>query len=298
MYLFRRKQGSTQATTWLLKRPRKLPRQNLQDHRNAFDFAPWLDESQAANFSALASSNPALAPDIAASALRALAEANLLGPQVRTAALHCCRDIVQHLGYTETNRSRLSKDVDLNNANVLVIPGCQTRELLESRVTKAREVWEHVVRVAPWHSVITSGQGPWPHARIPDEARRIENLFQSHYSQDDLKFIHFTSDSDATRTYQNIAAPFADSHLASDRPNNIFWVSNSFHLVGLAQDLQRYVAAEKPAKQVDAVVLVGSEPDHATTEPALNRSIYLKYMLFYIYRYLLPKHTKGRNRGT
>lgn len=220
--------------------------------------------------------------------------------------LDYCQQLLSDMGFDLEPRQRLIEALRQSSSpNVMLVPGCQTPDVLRSRVAQAAVL----VKSAPkaWRAVIFSGDRPRRQGKtryrynFKSEQKQMEMMFDDLMgaASPRVNVDWIQPDSDATKTGENVQELVDRVRSLSSR-SSVYVVSSTFHLVRVARELSPILRGPVPlGKALDQLVLVGSE--RAVEGSALDRSVhraeYHKQMFFEIYRHLFETRIGRRSRA-
>lgn len=155
-----------------LRRTRHQSQINLSDYIENFSFVPFLHPARRSSFRRKVKKYIPNVSDIAAAVVTRIftqrPNDTLIGE-----AMNCCQSILHSKGYetlTERELHGLAVSVEDKSELVIAVLGCQTRELLYSRVDAA------ISLINLLHADIKlflSGSAPGARARIPNESKAM-----------------------------------------------------------------------------------------------------------------------------
>jgi hypothetical protein len=195
-------------------------------------------------------------PDIAASVLKGLSVNNYLSTELLQKGLNCCRDILLHMTYKETHIDTIRKIIASDKDVLIVIPGCQTGDILRSRAEHAAELFKKLHTPARFVPV-----GKNPNRRtvdILDESARIKTVLERKLDSN-LEIIPLELEQESLRTIHNIQNLFSKNFIDKSRSTSIFIVSSTFHLIRLAGAINQYAHMLKNYPNLKHFIFVGSE---------------------------------------
>ncbi|MDO8477754.1 MAG: ElyC/SanA/YdcF family protein [Candidatus Rokubacteria bacterium] len=220
--------------------------------------------------------------DAAAAVVTQLHYRSVLQPTFLKRALGYCHFVVQHLGYEPRSLDALRESVVASQNNVMLVVGCQTPTLLYSRVDAAARL---LIHLSPSFRVVFAGKNPGAPATIPNEAREMEVYFSSLVERDPVldhhKRFRVEVESQSSDTKTNFAHFLNSSYLSLTMPNRLFVVSSTFHLMRIAQELDRWSDA-LGGRGVVEIVLVGAEGLHDDHQAKQDR-MYVKSMVYEVF---------------
>jgi len=253
-------------------------------HQNKLDFFKSLETNQIENFADL----------IASLFVNLFIESGNLRSSLISEAIRCCRDILMDCGYDETSIRSINEVLgNERTKNIILTAGCQTEELLDSRVNGAVEICEELVTLNRDIKIVFSGKNhKTGRVKIKDESQRMELLFWEKILRSRLanmkKLVHIEKiilERESGKTQENVEK-FLDilsKQIDGDIPINLYIVSSNFHLYRLSVEIESRL---KEAKfNIENLVLIGSENINTLNQVTKNPA-YIKTMFFEVYRYL------------
>jgi len=196
--------------------------------------------------------------------------------------------LIQHKGYEAVSLDDIKKGIE-EKVHVIVA-GCQTHQLYESRVESAFNVINYV-RPSITKIVFSGAHPPEPiddeqyeGAITIDEAAEMRHYFidlQNELPPDKpLHKVILEEEKESTRTNENIKYFF--KKIKDEDPKHIFIVSSMFHLPRLIDEAEACIA--KYSYPVERITVVASEnfrhhdrnPAFETSNRAKNNQIYYK----------------------
>ena len=232
--------------------------------------------------------------DMAASAIAQLSAAQLLTSGLVEKALTFCEQALVNRGYEQITQYGLRRIGKNDEKTVMFVPGCQNRSLLQQRCRKVAQV---AVEVPVDMEVVFSGANvaairSEKEASVVDEAGEMSVWFERYYEEHSAGHEGFNHRSllekSSQRTTENVANLFKGPFFAEDRLNRVYVVSSSFHLLRIADALDKNSGAN-PNKKLESIVLIGSERGYRP-EPVALMSAYVKGLFFEVYRNVLSVH--------
>lgn len=210
-------------------------------------------------------------------------------------ALRCCKDILIDMGFDSIDVPELVAVAREAKYNVILTPGCQSYELLRSRVRATELLAYDFCQGYQEIDIVFSGNNPGDPRRKPkihNESAEMKQYFwelvlKRERSDDLRKYLNIDVlvEHASSKSTENIERFLAMKHSQLREASNIVVVSSSFHLIRLAQRLLESIDSDS-AFNVRSLVLVGAE-----TVP--NRvsmlAVYVKSTIFEIYRHLLTR---------
>jgi len=206
-------------------------------------------------------------------------------------------------GYETTSLNHLIHDSGDNVNSVMLVAGCQSRQILRARVRKAFDLWQ---RTRKGFTFVFSGRNPSEKTiarkmQILNEAREMERYFYSLLEQPNIAQITYYTrridlDEESYNTVTNVGEFLKGDFLSRKDPNDIYLVSSSFHLIRLSQSFEIALRAMQEAVNMNNVVLVGAEDPDILNDVARNPN-YVKSMMHEIYGFLLNESTKILSEG-
>jgi hypothetical protein len=211
-------------------------------------------------------------------------------------ALECVRDIIIDKGYDELTELDLQNKLNLPTTdvnNILLIAGCQNRQMLDARIKKAVELAEL------FHKnllIVVSGGNPANEkpSKIRKEATRMVNLFEEGIKEaipDRTKRprIEVLPEDKSENTKDNISKFFESGFLSDKIPNQILVVSSTSHLIRLSFEIENYLQNNQESfkSKISNVLLAGSE-ELGKTFFITNDNL-IKHIFLEVIDYLIKK---------
>ena len=253
------------------------------------DFEKYLESSESFKFIA----------DIGGAVFATLFANGYIDKNAYGNVVHCCRDIIQDLGFLETTLADAMEKMHSIGSrreqvtNLIVIAGCQDEKMLERRVESAVQF---VSELKFNCEVVFSGKNSDASGRsrvqIKDESVRMEIMFRDKLNEvQNGKIPHFHrlgKEGKSTNTQSNMAEVF-EEHVGKNKVNLVI-VSSTFHLIRLAQQAIAQVR-EKGGGNVQSIILIGAEK--ASQFFRIYDDVYFKLAMFDVFHYLLMHQANG-----
>ena len=239
------------------------------------------------------------AADIAASVLAHAHADRSLHANFLKQLLEYSHHAVQGRGYELESISGLDGLTDSGGRNIMLVIGCQSLQLMHSRVDEALR---SLLALQGRFQVVFVGSNPsggtFPSA-VLHEAREMRAYFDSRLGSDAGKLgqrvkLEQWIEPETADTRGNVKQFLASKVLHGDDPKRIFLVSSTFHLMRVAAELEVQLS-ELIKRKVTSIVLIGSEAiydewlAHAKPE-------FIKSLAFEVYYDLLKADNRLRRR--
>jgi hypothetical protein len=272
------------------------PRIDFSEHLEIFGFGKTLHKSNSEVIAQLIGTNPLALADLLASQAITFYSAEVLKDDIVKQALRCCRDILQDQGFRYIGTNDLG-DYLADTANTIVIVvGCQSRDLLEQRVKAAVRTCVPLIRLKRDIIVCFSGNHPErKFVKIPNESMEMKIIFEEEISRRRLKrisnlYYRLITESRSSTTAGNIRSIAEKLGPEMRESSSVFLVTSSFHIHRLYAEFEKQILLHKPRSDRDAhciknIVLVGAEGFISGISP--YKSSHVKQLVFEVYRYLL-----------
>lgn len=196
------------------------------------------------------------------------------------------RDLLSDRGYDEIDLSDLSEYTRKETVNLIMVAGCQSPDILASRMRATVDLVEELLNLRRDVEVVFSGSSPGGSVRIRNESTRMRILFRQ-LAREQLKSFDISKLMHATETLEPTARSTAENvreflALKATRvasPCSIFVVTSTFHVNRVCGTLEAALgelAANGIAQLVDQIVAVGAEPvtaNRVSMLPAYVRSM-------------------------
>lgn len=270
---------------------------NLEPYFELLQFTRALDFAQREYVEKIASERPvALADLLAALTYKLFDTGNIKRDFFVEKCLRGCDAILENEGFDIIDINDIF-EVTRQAAHCLVIaPGCQTDELLMSRIRATEEICYQIVSMRKQVHLFFSGKNPGQRAGISpsilNEAQTMNmwfwDLWERRQQVGDFRRlvnIQLLIEDGSKTSIENIKRLLALSQRQLLEGSNVFIVSSTFHLIRLAQALERELETN-PSFSVPNLILVGSEV--GATNISMHKT-YVKSMVFNLYRYLISK---------
>lgn len=281
----------------LYKPATAAPKQNLAEYIERFSFLKHVYYDKASQLKLLIDVDRALVADLVAAVITQHIVQHADVAMIRD-GLRCARDILLSEGYLETDLEALHNKVreGQSSEHIVVIPGCQSDTILEHRVEAALRVIEQLRTHV--HVIFVGARPAQTAVRIPDESKRMKNLFESRQSlmQDPkmVKTVRTFRENVSTNTEQNIRNFFklgfvdAGKDREGKEPTKytVYVVSSTFHLIRIARVFQQCISSPDYKNTIQRVAFCGADPVNVLNK-ASQLPEYVKLMFFDIINHLL-----------
>lgn len=277
-----------------LKVPSQPPRINLNDYIDKFSFIPFLHPDRRPEFQDRVKEYIPNVADIAAAIVTKLF-IQRPNDKLILEAMSCCESILHSRGYETLIEKDLRKEAALigdTSELAIAVLGCQTRDLLHSRVDAA------ISLISLLHTdikVFFSGSAPGRSARIPNESKAMLNYYQAQARQlisseiRDVTSAHpVYLESTSQSTHQNLKNILdkLQQNISKDTAH-LFVVSSNFHLARIDWEIS-LLSEHKMYKKIDKIVLCGSEDLYRLSGVSKNGR-YIKQLFFSVFNDLMHK---------
>lgn len=290
MYLYRVKQLRAISSSL------PSPRINLAPYIEFLRFPPSIDPEQRGQIKQVVDDAPIAVADLLAATVFRIYNSDLVDRSafVRE-CLRCCNYILENEGFDiVVDDGELLKIAHGARHSLVLAPGCQTDELLRSRVRAAEQVCYQLASIAQPVRLFFSGKNPGYRVGVPpsilNESKTMVTFFWDLWSDrqkaDDLRRLLRVEpliEAASTSSAQNIKQVLALSAKELGESSTVFVVSSTFHLIRLGRALEDELKAGE-SMNVPNVILVGSEVDASSVSML---KVYVKSMLFELFRYLI-----------
>lgn len=268
-------------------------RQDLTEYYRLYGFHRWVYSSQLDNIREFCEKNGnTLADVLAAQAANLFETEQLRRKEFVVQGLQFCRDVLMDRGYKEMDVPGITNIGKSAPRNVMLTVGCQTEELLESRIRATVDTCFQLASAQCLVDLVLSGNNPGsPKVRIQNESSRMRlsffDLWQKQRNMDLLKRLNVDvlSEYESSKSGENVSRFLEMKRDVLKEKNNLFIVSSNFHLNRLSLEVENQIR-HMPDFNIQKIVLVGSEDVKRSTIVSAHHS-YVKSMLFEIYRYLV-----------
>lgn len=273
------------------------PSMEFTDFFQLFDFSPKVHWTKKGQVWEILESDGDLLADLAASVVRQMHENNLLkADRVIRWGLEFCSSVLQDRGYEVVTVRHLHDQVERNaHQHTMLVAGCQGKEILRERV---RAAFEFLNQIHVDFEVVFSGKNPahggFPRVRTRHEARKMEAYYAGFLEKAEREdWPHHTTriepEGESRTSAENIRELLEGDFLSTSRPNHIFLVSSTFHLVRLSSLLEKQTQDKHP--DITRISLIGAE-DPVFTPKISQVDGYVKSMFFQLYSTLLNDRRK------
>jgi hypothetical protein len=236
--------------------------------------------------------------DLAASIVRDIYKSKYLKSEIIENALEYCEQTVIDMGYFRISLEDLKCFGQEKNNALLVVAGCQSREILKHRAKTAAFITVNCNRNL---KIVFSGLTPPCSDKTPivNEARELRKYFD-YYLEEFLRTkkydykINKQLEDESHDTIENIKQLFARGFLLEyeRESNDLYVVSSSFHLTRIAQALSNASKREEnSSSRINKVVLIGAERSFNPEDVALSET-YVKQLFFELYKNILSRHLR------
>ena len=266
------------------------PRIDFSDHLEIFGFGGALHRHNRKAVADLAEKNPLALADLLAAEITTLYSAGVLRNDIVKLALRCCRDILQDHGFRYIESEHIKDYIEGTDSIIVLIVGCQSRDLLERRVKAAVRICDPLAELKRDIRVCFSGSHPSSKAvRIPNEAMEMKVIFEAEIARRRFKRISnlyhdLITESRSTTTAGNIRNVADRLRDEMSKPCSVFLVTSSFHVHRLYAEFERQILSAQ-GYLVRNVMLVGAEGFGNETAP--YKVSHVKQLIFEVYRHLL-----------
>lgn len=255
------------------------------------DYYPYINATNQNLFNSFMNEQPSFIADQAAAYAAKLAANHLLGEKFVRVRLECCEQIIRSLGYEISYPGYLTTEGNNNINNIALVVGCQTKEIIEARAEKLVEL----MRTTQLEfNIVFSGKHPKSDKecdiRIPNEA----GYMKIHFTQllDKQQNSHLGTlkkevalEQKSTNSVENINEFLNGNYLSTDKPNNVFIISSTFHLIRLSQIMEAAIFSTYSIPQINKIILVGAE-EPGNPGDAAHLPAYIKSMEHSIYSFI------------
>ncbi len=271
-------------------------KQDMTEHYRYFGFYRMMHPERVAEFISLVPEHQMMMADLLAAMIATLFHSELLKrDNIIVEGLKCCRDICIDRDYEESDLTEIVSDASTSQLpNVVLVPGCQTEDLLNSRVRAAEKLCYELAQARCTVNIVFSGNNPQKgtSVKIKNESRRMKDYFWSLWEKRkgmDLRkkiLIDLIAEEKSTKSDQNIEKFLeCKKEILANKLSNVYIVSSNFHLNRLSLSLEEKLAND-PSLYIKQIILIGSE-NVDSPSIASSYDIYIKTMIFEIYRYFL-----------
>ncbi len=210
--------------------------------------------------------------------------------------LRCCEAMLENEGFDIVDINDVLQTANEAIHCLVLAPGCQTDELLMSRVRATEEVCYKLVSIGKPVQLFFSGKNPGLRAGVPpsilNESKTMQMWFWDLWARRQqasdfrrLLNIRLLTEDASKTSVENIKRILEMSRSRLQEGGNIFIVSSTFHLIRLAKALENELRADDSLR-VSSIVLVGSEI--SASNVSMHKA-YVKSMVFNLFRYFISK---------
>lgn len=267
---------------------------DFSEYMNSFAFFKFTHRDNRLYFSEQMKIGAAFYADFAA-AVTAQLLAKHASNEIIKKGLYCCRAILHSKGYKEANLDDLHDNANISVTRIILVLGCQSDEILESRVDAAIYLIRNLctdielafIGCAPDRNKV----------KILDESARMRIIYENRaknglLTQQDLiriKSIRVFSEDASQNTKQNIQRFFNGNFLSPNKKYILHLVSSTFHLLRLANDCEGYLESNPAQREnIKRIILCGADDVNQPSITAKSGG-YIKYTFFDILRHLMSE---------
>lgn len=271
----------------------KVPEIDFSEYINSFAFFRYIHSDNRSAFQCDDEKELKIRADFAASVVAQLFDRRA-NDDIIVKGLHCCRDILLAKDYTETPLSRIHDHAITNTDidHIILVAGCQTDEILKSRVDAAIRLIRTLRTDV--EIVFVGGAPERDKVKIRDESTRMMSVLENRIQQGlltehelvRLKSRKIVSESTSQNTGQNIEHFFKEGFLSSDKQYFLYLVSSTFHLLRLVNDCEKYFKKPEYKNNVHRLILFGADDINSPSVTAKSGR-YIKLMFFDIFRHFM-----------
>lgn len=269
---------------------------DFSEYINSFAFFEYIHRNNLNEFHASDDKSRKISADFAASVVAKLF-AKRANDDIIVKGLHCCRDILLSKNYNETPLNHLHnhaiKHTSINH--VILVAGCQTDEILKSRVDAAIRL----IRIlhTDVEIVFVGGAPERDKVKIRSESTRMMSVLENRIQQGvlsehnliRLRSRKIFSENASQNTEQNIEQFFNEGFISTDKQYYLYLVSSTFHLLRLANDFEKNLKTLGYDKNIQRLILFGADDINSPSVTAKS-GIYIKLMFFDIFDHLMKDH--------
>lgn len=254
---------------------------DLSTYENIYNFIRHIYKDKQKSLKDLNANYPKAIPDIVASSIRSLCDSGFIHRDILSKSLTCCFSILSDMGYLEISMREIRNRIS-NSDIYIIIPGCQTEEILDNRVNKAVSVFNDLHCTAKFiPSGKNSSRKRTEKCKISNESARIISGLNNKLGSIKFECIPLDIEKCSSSTSENIRNIFESNLIDVNRKFNIIIVSSTFHLIRLARQVE---LRKTRIPNFDNLILVGAE---TKVDSVVKMGAYVKSMMFDIYDYLL-----------
>ena len=265
---------------------------NLNDYFQNFSFVPFLHPDRRPNFQRKIKKYIRNVSDITAAVVTRLFT-HRTNRELISEAMNCCQSILHSKGYKALYDNELHKmafAAEDSSELVIAVLGCQTRQLLYSRVDAAIGLI-NLLRTNV--KLFFSGSAPGSSARIPNESVAMYNYYQRasqkvipHIKPDLISACPVFLEGASQTTKENIRNLLNKLKKSISKDTfYLFIVSSNFHLAHVDWEFSRF-ARHPMYKKIDKFFLCGSE-DLYRSGRVLKDGRYIKQLFYGIFNNLM-----------
>lgn len=255
---------------------------DFSEYINSFAFLEYIHSDHRAAFNISDEKELKIRADFAASVVAKLF-AKRANDDIIVKGLHCCRDILLSKNYNETPFNHLHNHaIKHSNINhVILVAGCQTDEILKSRVDAAIRL----IRIlhTDVEIVFVGGAPERNKVKIRSESTRMMSILENRIQQGvltehdliRLRSRKIFSESASQNTEQNIEQFFKEGFISTDKQYYLYLVSSTFHLLRLATDCEKHLMTPGSGKNIQRLILFGADDINSPSVTAKS-GIYIK----------------------
>ncbi|MEX2160798.1 MAG: ElyC/SanA/YdcF family protein [Anaerolineales bacterium] len=280
----------------------------LEKYYEIFSFVRWSYASQLNKIrSEQGHINPSfdyeLYADLAAACVATLFEKEKFKrKELVSICLQCCRDLLLDTGFDEADMEEVLQIGEKNDGYVILIAGCQSRLLVQSRVKAAAEIAHQISEMYKDVSLVFSGNNPSHKGgannkvEIRNECKYMSKLFYQHIKGlkktavdwKKVQKIDVISESDSSSSEENVALFLQKMRRELEAsPTNIILISSNFHLLRLSHIFLNTLP-NLTLNKVRNLILVGSE-DSEEARFISMQDRYVKSMFFELIKWLFQR---------
>lgn len=270
---------------------------SLAEYLQRFSFLPYIHRDPRQRYLDSRSKEISWLADIAASVTAQLLSKSRNDAIVKQ-ALRCCRDILLSKGYLETNLYGMHNEATSSPsvAPFILVPGCQTDSILESRVDAALQL---ISSIHTNRDLVFIGYGPpLDPVRIPDESDRMMTIYEDRLRKSVLtqsilckiRSVRCFTENSSKTTSENIKMFFQSGFMQQKTDYRLYLVSSTFHLLRFAKECEGYLH-DNPIANIKQIVLIGADDINHPSEISMSGN-YIKFMFYDIYTFLFQDEEK------
>lgn len=261
-----------------------------------FDFLDLVHRTNLKHFRELTASEEtrALVPDVIASVMAQLQETGFLADEFVKTSLYGCNDVLVDRGYEFSFLKHLYENIDNTKDHIIMVAGCQVREMLHARVDAALSIIRGLE--IPFKVVFCGNNPGTAEVRMLHEAREMEAYFNFKLEEapigSEYRTFKVEVDEKSNSTITNVEEFLKKEEVITSKNCSVFIASSLFHLLRLSSEFEKQLVDYGKRESINRIILCGAENSLQPTDVARSRG-YVKSMMFDLMSYLIERNIKN-----